>query len=272
MAAWRRKVAESQPKEKERADGCLPRNFVPLPSQDSGPARRQSGDFAKALASLALLGIAGSRILIKYGCVPPAGSRNAQTSTSRTWPSQTIVTDTHIKLKCKSPLLVAILKEVTVQGELNTSGSSAPPLSLATAPINIESSLPSLIMSSQDQHAPVPAPTAAATTAATASEAPRQHAAADDNLACQWDKCTEHCESPEALYVSLLCLSLCSAPHLTLVFNPYYINISKGAHLRASCWTEEYQQLELDLWMEPVSYYHCQTRPHHFPHSCPCPS
>lgn len=31
----------------------------------------------------------------------------------------------------------------------------------------------------------------------------RPSIAADDNLSCQWDKCTERCTSAEALFVSL---------------------------------------------------------------------
>lgn len=49
-------------------------------------------------------------------------------------------------------------------------------------------------MSTQDQQTPTAAP------AAPATEPPRQQHAADDNLACQWDKCNERCDSPEALY------------------------------------------------------------------------
>jgi hypothetical protein len=37
--------------------------------------------------------------------------------------------------------------------------------------------------------------------AAAAADAARQSIAADDNLACQWDKCSERCTSAEALFV-----------------------------------------------------------------------
>lgn len=37
---------------------------------------------------------------------------------------------------------------------------------------------------------------------AVAAEAPRAPIAADDNLSCQWDKCSERCTSAEALFVS----------------------------------------------------------------------
>lgn len=40
------------------------------------------------------------------------------------------------------------------------------------------------------------------TPATTQPEAPRQTVAADDNLSCQWDKCSERCTSAEALFVS----------------------------------------------------------------------
>ena len=43
----------------------------------------------------------------------------------------------------------------------------------------------------------------ASATAATADSS-RQSIAADDNLACQWDKCSERCSSAEALFVSSL--------------------------------------------------------------------
>ncbi|PBP26498.1 transcription regulator PAC1 [Diplocarpon rosae] len=45
----------------------------------------------------------------------------------------------------------------------------------------------------QQQHQDVP-------TTTTASEAPRPVIASDDNLSCQWDKCTERCPSAEALF------------------------------------------------------------------------
>ncbi|KFY48247.1 hypothetical protein V496_10299, partial [Pseudogymnoascus sp. VKM F-4515 (FW-2607)] len=63
-------------------------------------------------------------------------------------------------------------------------------------------------MSSQDQQTQtrpvgITPPTATASTS-TSSDAGAQVArpsvASDDNLACQWDKCTERCQSPEALY------------------------------------------------------------------------
>lgn len=49
----------------------------------------------------------------------------------------------------------------------------------------------------QPEAAAAPAPAAAA-----AAEAPRPAIAADDNLSCQWDKCSERCPSAEALFVS----------------------------------------------------------------------
>lgn len=52
----------------------------------------------------------------------------------------------------------------------------------------------------QSQQAAAPAP--AAPVAAAPAEAPRPAVAADDNLACQWDKCAERCTSAEALFVS----------------------------------------------------------------------
>jgi len=46
-----------------------------------------------------------------------------------------------------------------------------------------------------------PRPEAAAAPApAAAAEAPRPAIAADDNLSCQWDKCSERCPSAEALF------------------------------------------------------------------------
>ncbi|KAL5354619.1 hypothetical protein ACLOAV_000708 [Pseudogymnoascus australis] len=63
-------------------------------------------------------------------------------------------------------------------------------------------------MSSQDQQTQtrpvgITPPTATASTS-TSSDAGAQVArpsvTSDDNLACQWDKCTERCQSPEALY------------------------------------------------------------------------
>ncbi|CZT50491.1 probable pH-response transcription factor pacC/RIM101 [Rhynchosporium secalis] len=50
------------------------------------------------------------------------------------------------------------------------------------------------------QQEAVAAPVAAAATASTAAEAPRPVVAADDNLSCQWDKCSERCPSAEALF------------------------------------------------------------------------
>ncbi|PVH86842.1 hypothetical protein DL98DRAFT_510316 [Cadophora sp. DSE1049] len=44
-----------------------------------------------------------------------------------------------------------------------------------------------------------PQPEAAAAPA-PAAEAPRPAIAADDNLSCQWDKCSERCPSAEALF------------------------------------------------------------------------
>jgi hypothetical protein len=41
---------------------------------------------------------------------------------------------------------------------------------------------------------------AAAAAAAAAADA-RQSVAADDNLACQWEKCSERCTSAENLFV-----------------------------------------------------------------------
>ncbi|OBT77939.1 hypothetical protein VF21_04283 [Pseudogymnoascus sp. 05NY08] len=65
-------------------------------------------------------------------------------------------------------------------------------------------------MSSQDQQTqtrPVgmtPPTTTASTSASISSDdsaqVSRSTVASDDNLACQWDKCTERCQSPEALY------------------------------------------------------------------------
>ena len=51
-------------------------------------------------------------------------------------------------------------------------------------------------MSAPEQHQET-APT-------TAADAPRPVVAADDNLSCQWDKCTERCTSAEALFVRQL--------------------------------------------------------------------
>lgn len=60
-------------------------------------------------------------------------------------------------------------------------------------------------MSSQDQTTQTPAvgitpTTSAATTADASAQVARLSVGSDDNLACQWDKCTERCESAEALY------------------------------------------------------------------------
>lgn len=52
--------------------------------------------------------------------------------------------------------------------------------------------------SAQEQQAPSSAP------ATSSAEPSRQQHAGDDNLQCQWEKCNERCESPEALYVSCL--------------------------------------------------------------------
>lgn len=50
-------------------------------------------------------------------------------------------------------------------------------------------------MSVQEQQHQEPA-------APNAPEAPRPAAGSDDNLSCQWDKCSERCVSAEALFVS----------------------------------------------------------------------
>jgi hypothetical protein len=54
-------------------------------------------------------------------------------------------------------------------------------------------------MSTQDQEAGGAAPAPA-----TSTDTSRQQHAPDDNLVCQWEKCSERCDSPEALYVSIL--------------------------------------------------------------------
>ncbi len=52
--------------------------------------------------------------------------------------------------------------------------------------------------------------TAAAAAAPTATaDSSRQSIAADDNLACQWDKCSERCSSAEALFVSSMLPYVC---------------------------------------------------------------
>ncbi|KFY86329.1 hypothetical protein V500_07688 [Pseudogymnoascus sp. VKM F-4518 (FW-2643)] len=63
-------------------------------------------------------------------------------------------------------------------------------------------------MSSQDQQTQtrpvgITPPTATASTSTSSdagAQVTRPTVASDDNLACQWDKCTERCQSPEALY------------------------------------------------------------------------
>lgn len=66
---------------------------------------------------------------------------------------------------------------------------------------------------SDTQHQPVRAPwadgmsatenTTQEAPAAPAAEGSRPAVTADDNLACQWDKCSDRCASAEALFVSL---------------------------------------------------------------------
>jgi len=53
----------------------------------------------------------------------------------------------------------------------------------------------------QQQPAPV-APVVAAPAPVAAIPAPQQQPVGDDNLACQWDKCSERCTSAEQLFVS----------------------------------------------------------------------
>jgi len=75
--------------------------------------------------------------------------------------------------------------------------------------------------SSTTPAAPAPAP------APTAAEITRQ-VSNDDNLACQWDKCSERCESAEALYVRLLAFDLPQVPGRSLRAK---LTPSVGAHL-----------------------------------------
>jgi hypothetical protein len=62
----------------------------------------------------------------------------------------------------------------------------------------------------QQQHHQEPA-----STTTVQQEASRPAITADDNLSCQWDKCTERCTSAEALFVRLLSSSV------TLSINQY---------------------------------------------------
>jgi hypothetical protein len=68
---------------------------------------------------------------------------------------------------------------------------------------------------------------------AAAPEAPRPAVAADDNLSCQWDKCSERCTSAEALFVS----KLANRP-LTMITQ---LTLFKGAHLREACRTQKHK-------------------------------
>jgi hypothetical protein len=59
-----------------------------------------------------------------------------------------------------------------------------------------------ITMSAAPQEQQQDTATATATAAATSADVSRQSIAADDNLACQWEKCSERCTSAEALFVS----------------------------------------------------------------------
>lgn len=156
---------------------------------------------------------------------------------SRTFPWSNLVALINNSELCSSSLPSLCLHSRKIQSNnttLEAQVSNARPCFLSVDPTVVvptnESRLAvhrpqPLILFITTMSAPAQEPQQEVAATATPVEAPRQTIAADDNLSCQWDKCSERCPSAEALFVSifiyieaLFCtnkrLTGCSGTHL----------------------------------------------------------